>query len=352
MILRVINYGGDIVKKTKKKSSWLKKILSALIIAFILLCSLGVGVAVPLMLKLPELDSTGLANGSVTTSILDQNNDEITHLHGEMNRIPVSLKQISPHVIDALLAVEDRRFYQHNGLDLYRIAGALWADLKSRSFSQGGSTITQQLVGVVKLDRNQKTLQRKIQEALLAFKVEREYSKGQILEMYLNRVYFGEGAYGIEAASRTFFGKHASDLNVQESALLVGIIQNPYRHSPILHPDAARNRRNVVLGCMVDYKKLSVESAAVLKKTPVMVSKEGLSKSTYHYQYYIDYVMEQAVDDLGLKGTETSKLFTDGYKIYTSLDQNIQKRMEEIYANPQNSLKAMARSSCNLPWLS
>lgn len=323
-------------KKQGAKRSLMYRITLIVFIMLALLVLVGFGYAVSLVKRLPDLDSTGLDNYAVTSYIYDNNGQLLAELHGEENRIPVKLKDISPDMIQALLAIEDQRFYEHHGLDLYRIAGAFVANVKSKKIVQGGSTITQQLVGMSKLDRSEKTYKRKLHEALIALKVEKDYSKDDILEIYLNRVYFGHGAYGIEAAAQTYFGKHAKNLNIQEGALLAGIIQNPYKHSPLFNPDAAKSRREVVLNAMVEFKKLTPEKAEALNKTAISLSQENIEKvDIYEHQSFTDHVIEEAIEVLGL-GEESAKLFTGGYKIYTTLDTRVQEKMEEVYADPLN----------------
>jgi len=323
-------------RKKKGTSSYLYRISLIVLIMLTLLVSLGVGFAVSLVKTIPVLDSTGLDNYAVTSYVYDNKGKLLAELHGEENRIPVELKDVSPNMINALLAIEDQRFYQHHGLDLYRIAGAFVANVKSKKIVQGGSTITQQLVGMSKLDRSEKTYKRKIHEALIALKVEREYSKDDILEIYLNRVYFGHGAYGIEAAAQIYFGKHARNLNVQEGALLAGIVQNPYKNSPILHPDAAKSRRAVVLNAMADFKVLTPEKVEALQKTEINLSKDSMEKvDIYKHQSFTDHVIEEAIERLEL-GEEPEKLYTGGYRIYTTLDNAIQEKMEAVYAEPLN----------------
>jgi len=309
-------------------------ILVALLFVFVV-GGAGIGFVAGAIKNMPNIEDDNIWKFAITSTVYDKDNNKVDELHGEENRKPVKLDQISPHVKDALLAIEDQRFEKHKGVDLYRIAGAFVANIKSGRVVQGGSTLTQQLVGLSMLDRSEKSYKRKIQEAVIAIKIENDLSKDEILELYLNRVYFGHGAYGIEAAAQTFFGKSAKDLNIQESAMLAGVIQNPYKHSPILHPEAAKNRRAVVLNAMVDFGKLTQEEANKLKATPITITEKTLNKKDYKYQSFIDYVVEQAIDKLELKDGDTRKIYTEGYKIYTTLDTNIQNKMEEIYANPK-----------------
>jgi len=323
-------------RKVRKRKSFFQTLVVLGVMVLILTVFAGVGFSVGVLQALPDLDGSGLDQYAITTSIYDKDGELVAKLHGAENRIPVSLEEMSPHLINAVLAIEDQRFYSHFGIDPIRIVGAMVANLKEGRIVQGGSTITQQLVGLCKLDRNEKTFKRKIQEAVLAIKAEREYSKDEILEFYLNRAYFGYSAYGVEAAAQTYYDKHAKDLNIQESALLAGIIQNPYKHSPVRDMDAAMKRRNTVLNAMVDFGKLTAAKAEELKKTPIEISFVNIEKASYKYQSFVDYVVEQAIEVLNLSDEETKQIYTRGYKIYTTLDTKIQSRMEEVYANDEN----------------
>ena len=178
-----------------------------------------------------ELDVGRITNAGQTLHLYDGSGEQIASLHGAEDRTAVSLEEIPQHVRNAFLAVEDVRFYSHSGIDIKRIFGALLADLRSGSLEQGASTITQQLIKLSHLT-SEKTLERKVQEAILALELEAQYSKDEILEMYLNYVYFGGGAYGIESAAWRYFGIHASELTVAQGALLAGIVKSP----PITRP--------------------------------------------------------------------------------------------------------------------
>lgn len=325
------------VKKSKKGIGRIfLRILLFLFILILLTAGAGAAYAWQYIKNLPLPDTSGLDTYAMTSYAYDSEGGLITELHGEENRIPVELEEVAPIMVKAILAIEDQRFYEHQGFDPYRIAGAFVANYKAKKIVQGGSTITQQLVGMIKLDRKEKTYRRKLQEALTAIKVEQEYEKDEILEIYLNQIYFGEGAYGIEAAAQTFFGKNAQDLDTAESALLAGIIQNPYKHSPILHPEAAKERRAVVLNAMAEFLAITPEEAAELAQTPLELSEESTNKvAVYKYQSFSDHVVEEALTALGLED-QPQLLYTGGYKIYTTLDTKIQEKMEEVYANPAN----------------
>jgi len=176
-----------------------------------------------------------------------------------------SLDDLGPYVLDALISVEDQRFYSHNGVDPIRIMGAVIANFQSGFGTEGGSTITQQLVKITYLDQREKTLNRKITEALIAMKIEREYEKDEILYAYLNKVYYGKAGYGIKNASEFYFSKDVSDLGLEESAIITGIIQNPTLHSPIERPESMIERGKTVLSRMVEQEIISKEQESIAK---------------------------------------------------------------------------------------
>src|SRR5919108_5599981 len=184
------------------------------------------------------------------------------------NRLIVSLNEVAPAFIDALLAREDSRFFQHNGIDFYGVARALVRDLLSRSAKEGASSITQQLARN-SLPLGGRTISRKLLEAMVALRIEREFTKQQILELYVNRIYFGAGCYGVETASQAYFGKNASQLNLSEAALLAGLIRSPNRFSPLKNPEGAAAQRDAVLDRMVELKKISAAEARQAKTAKI-----------------------------------------------------------------------------------
>ncbi len=183
-------------------------------------------------------------------------------------RIDVPIDQVSPHMVNALVAVEDRRFYSHYGLDPIRIVGAALNNLRAGSVLEGGSTITQQLARAVRLSPA-RTFERKLREAMLALRLEERYSKAQILQEYLNTVYFGEGFYGVEAASRGYFGKPASELAPAEAALLAGLVRAPSRDAPCVSVERATGRRNLVLRRMRAQERISDAELAAGLQSPL-----------------------------------------------------------------------------------
>lgn len=207
--------------------------------------------------------------------------------------VSASLKELPHYVPQAFIAIEDRRFYEHYGLDPVGIARALAANILHRSVSQGGSTITQQLAKNLFLTQ-ERTFTRKVQEAVLALWLERKFSKNQILDLYLNRVYFGAGAYGIEAAAQRYFNKHARQLSLAEAAMLAGLVKSPSRLAPTRNPNGAERRAQVVLGAMVEAGFISASRAKTAVAEPAHVIKQvGASSSNY----VADWIMD-VLDDL------------------------------------------------------
>lgn len=235
------------------------------------------------------------------------------------------LEEIPDHVISAFITAEDQRFYEHSGVDVRRIFGALWHDIKTMSLSQGASTITQQLIKLTHLS-SEKTLARKAQEIVLARRLERRMSKQEILEAYLNTVYFGNGAYGIGSAARAYFGKDAQQLTLAEGALLSGVIKSPSSYAPHLNPEAALRRRDNILRAMLDAGEIdSTECEAALSEPlslSVSAAEGGLGG------WYGDLVLEEAQQLLSCGAEE---LLTGGYHIYTYLDPAAQAVAEALF---------------------
>src|SRR5881296_1669046 len=274
------------------------------------------------------------------TKIYDDNDEPMTELHVE-RRILVPLAQIPQSLRDAILATEDRRFYSHWGIDPIGVARAVIQNYRRGRLVEGGSTITQQLTKVLFLTPD-KSLERKLKEAVLALELERRYSKDRILEMYLNQVYFGHGSYGVEAAARTYFGKSVSELSVRESALLAGLPRAPTTYSPFDHADTARRRREVVLRRMVDFGTIKDEEAKRLAKTDLGLIPPERRRTTG--QYFIDYV-QQALEakygpDLVLKG---------GLNVYTTLNPTMQLTAEQSLREGLKALQGRTGSPQGRP---
>src|SRR5687767_12830883 len=236
-------------------------------------------------------------------------------------RIPISLDRVSPHLVQAILAVEDQRFYEHGGLDVVRIAGALVSNVRTGRTSQGASTLTQQLARQSFLT-SKKTYGRKMKEAIVAARIERQFDKREILQLYLNKVYFGDGLYGAEAASLGYFGKPAAELTLSESALLAGLVKSPSAYAPTVDLDRALARRKVVLQAMhaadmIDRKTYDVAVSAPVKLKDALRSQEPFG------QYFKEEVRKQLVEQFGWE-----RVYEGGLKVHTTLDLELQKAAE------------------------
>src|SRR5215813_14048815 len=237
------------------------------------------------------------------------------------NRLRVSLDEVSPNFIDALLAREDTRFYQHPGVDWRGILRALIRDVLSGSAKEGASSITQQLARN-SLPLGGRTLSRKFLEAMVAFRIEHEFTKKQILELYVNRIYFGAGCYGVETASQAYFGKNASKLDLPEAALLAGLIRSPNRFSPLKNPEGAANERNAVLDRMVELKKIPRSQAAQAKFAKINTHPKRM------LQIQENYAMDAVQRDLNQLLTQ-DQIDDGGLSIYTTLDPTVQNAAQD-----------------------
>lgn len=276
-----------------------------------------------------KLDTNALENMDQTLLVYDKDNNLCAGVHGLINRIDVSLEDVPLYVQKAFIAIEDARFYEHGGIDIVRILGAFLEDIKSGSLKQGASTISQQLIKLTHLS-SEKSFDRKIKEAILAIKLESVYTKDEILEMYLNCVYFGNGAYGIEAASQAYFGKSASKLTLDEGALLAGILKSPTNYAPHINPENSIKRRNIVLTEMQKYGFISESEATDAKALPLTLNESDDSLPSEGY--YINYAVSQASDILGM---DKDELMLSGYEIYTSMDSTMQNLASESMNNDE-----------------
>lgn len=259
------------------------------------------------------------------TAVFDQD-DRLAFTIFKEQRIEVPLSEVSNNLVQAILAIEDQRFYTHHGFDLIRIVSAGLADLRSGDVTQGGSTITQQLARQSFLTTD-KTIRRKLQELILARRIERSYQKPEILELYLNKVYFGDGLHGIEAASRGYFGKHASELSVDEAALLAGLVKSPSAYAPTVSIERARARRNVVLGAMLENGSIDRQTWQAARQTPVRLH-DDLRDLEPHGQYFKEQVRRELVERFGWE-----RVYQGGLRVYTTIDMPMQLAAEQSVAD-------------------
>jgi len=237
------------------------------------------------------------------------------------NRLKVSLSEVSPQFIAALLAREDTRFYDHKGIDWRGVLRALVRDVFSMSAKEGASSLTQQLARN-SLPLGGRTFSRKVLEAMVALRIEREFTKQQILELYINRIYFGAGCYGVETASQAYFGKNASKLNLSEAALLAGLIRSPNRFSPLRNPEGAAIQRDAVLDRMVELRKITAAQAEQAKKIKVVTHPKRMP------QIQENYAMDAVQRALSLILTQ-DQMDDGGLSIYTTLDPSVQNAAQD-----------------------
>ncbi len=312
----------DIYRTRKKKKSPLKKFfISIFIILLIVMAGTAAGFAGAVMGGLPDVSKTMQPDAS--SQIFDIKGRLITTVHAEENRLPVPISQVPKNLQNAFVAAEDARFYEHHGIDPRGILRALYNNLVTHDpTGQGGSTITQQLARNAFLTQDQ-TLKRKLLEAVLALEIERKYDKEEILEMYMNQIYFGQGAYGIQTASRVYFGKDVKDLSLSQCALLAGLPNSPNYYSPFRSLEAAKSRQTVVLDQMAKYGYISQAQADAAKKEDLHLAKPGQSGTSETASYFVSYVSQVIGDKY-----DSDALYKEGLKIYTTLDLDVQKEAE------------------------
>ena len=300
-------------------------ILAALIGVLLLFCA-----AFYVFFDVPDwqkLDISRLSALAQTSSMYDMNGELMSELRGSENRIIVSLDEIPLHTRQAFIAAEDLRFYDHRGIDVYRILGALRSNLKSGSLAEGASTITQQLAKLTHLSA-EKTIRRKLEEINLAFQIEKVYNKDEILAMYLNTVYFGRGAYGIQAAAQAYFGVDAEELTLNQSASLAAIIKAPSIYAPHISPSNNRSRRQYILSVMAENGFISQEEKQAALDESIWVLAQEAEKQLY--SWYIDEALRESAELLGLSADE---VIQGGFKIYTAYDARLQTIADEVYAD-------------------
>lgn len=311
-----------------------KKILLWTEILFILVLGAGMGVALGFYYQMNKLLPPDAAldhyRPPVGTTIWSNDGKLLAKL-AEENRTPVPLDRIPKHMRDAMVAIEDSRFYQHSGLDYRGLARALWANLQGQELAQGGSTITQQLARNMFLNQKKK-LSRKIKELMIAVQIERNWTKNRILEAYLNQVYFGAGAYGVSTAAQTYFGKPVQKLTLEEAALLAGLPQRPTELNPFtaIKEDGSykrtKARRDDVLRRMAELGFIPAAKAEAAIERPVKVVKEKPRTVGYmRAKYFVQHVL----DELKAQGFDEELLGKAGYKIITTLDWDMQQAAEK-----------------------
>lgn len=315
-------------KPPKKKSPMRRFLWIVGILVFLIIAGAGCGFIGATMSDLPEVANVKPAASS---QIYDVHGNLITTVHATENRLPVKLSQVPKDLQNAFIATEDNRFYSHHGVDPIGIMRAIWVNIAHDGVVEGGSTITQQLARNAFLTQD-RTLKRKIMEAMLAIRIEQYYTKQEILEMYLNQIYFGQGAYGVQAAAHVYFGKNVQDLDLAQSAMLAGLPQSPNYYSPLTNYKAGKARQAVVLGQMVKYDYIDQATADKAKDEDLgLREKSEAAHSDNNASYFIDYVISEIAEKYG-----DDAVYKDGLKIYTTIDMKAQDAAVQAMHNLPN----------------
>lgn len=315
-------------KPPKKKSPMRRFLWIVGILVFLIIAGAGCGFIGATMSDLPEVANVKPAASS---QIYDVHGNLITTVHATENRLPVKLSQVPKDLQNAFIATEDNRFYSHHGVDPIGIMRAIWVNIAHDGVAEGGSTITQQLARNAFLTQD-RTLKRKIMEAMLAIRIEQYYTKQEILEMYLNQIYFGQGAYGVQAAAHVYFGKNVQDLDLAQSAMLAGLPQSPNYYSPLTNYKAGKARQAVVLGQMVKYDYIDQATADKAKDEDLgLREKSEAAHSDNNASYFIDYVISEIAEKYG-----DDAVYKDGLKIYTTIDMKAQDAAVQAMHNLPN----------------
>ncbi len=315
-----------------------KKFIISLLLIFVLIIGAAAVSIYFLSEELPPLTKLERIDPEMATKVYSSEG-ELIHSFFTYNRSYTPFDKIPQPVIDALLSAEDRDFYDHWGINSMGILRALIVDISSMGFKQGASTLTMQLSRNLYFG-SQQTITRKLKEALTAIQIERTYSKHEIIEMYLNINPFGHHSYGIQAAARRFFNKPVEELNVQESALLIGMLKGPTRYSPIRHPERALKRRNIVMKMMVENGKLTKAEYDSLKMLPLGLNLKDPNEMTIA-PYFTEHVRRQLNK---LQDSLNVNVYEDGLRVYTTLNLQFQKYMEKSIADNIDYIQARVRN--------
>jgi penicillin-binding protein 2A len=293
-------------------------------------------------------DISALNDDMAQSTVIYDANGEVASKISALKNEGVKIEDIPDHVKDAVIAIEDHRFYEHDGVDLVGISRAFVQNVKAGSIVEGGSTITQQLTKNALLS-SEKTYKRKLEEFFMAREIEKQYSKDEIMQMYLNRIYFGNGSWGIKRAAMGYFGKGVKDLSVSEAAMLAGLIKAPSALDPNKNYEEAVDRRNLVLQMMNTHGFITEKEYKQAVAEKVVLNEKGGDPLRGRYPYYVDHVIDEAIKKYGLTQEE---ILTGGLQIYTELDVTMQSAVEATYAKddlfPKGTDKQIVQSGAVL----
>ncbi|WP_436871612.1 transglycosylase domain-containing protein [Mammaliicoccus sciuri] len=333
--------GKEQPKKKRNIKRTIIKVFGILVLAFLAMVIIGVLVFAYYAWKAPAFNESALKD-QLPTKIYDKNNKLVTTLYMGQKREHVKFDDVPDQMKDAVLATEDNRFYDHGALDYKRLSGAVMKNFTGGFGSQGASTLTQQVVKRSFLT-DKKSIERKAQEAYLSYRLEQEYSKDEIFEMYLNKIYYSDGIYGSQTAAKYYFNKKLKDLNLAETAYLAGLPQVPNQYNIYDNPEAAEKRKDTVLYLMERHGRITKKEMKEAQDTPI---DKNLVKRTVEerndamtdtpdneYASYINYVKQEITQNKAFKGQSLNDIMTSGLKIYTNMDKDVQKTLQESVDN-------------------
>ena len=336
--LRVRSQKGSPRPRRRVRKRRLAALVAVLFVAAVLSFMFGLVRAVAS--EVPALDPAAQRSDVDTVVYAENGRSVLAVLRGDESRVLVATEDIAPIMRQAIVSVEDQRFYEHDGVDVRGIARALWQDVRQQSIVEGGSTITQQFVKNAYI-RNEKSIARKVREAALAWQLEQDWTKDRILTAYLNTIYFGHGAYGIQQAARAYFKKGAKDLTLAESALLAGIPADPSLYDPAVNPLSAKLRRSHVLAMMFEQGKITRRQFVRADEAPLPTPEDiRLPGTQGEAPYFTNYVTDQLVAEYG-----AGKVFGGGLKVTTTIDLDLQLKaraaIERVLRNPDGPAAAL-----------
>jgi penicillin-binding protein 1A len=334
-------------KKPKKKSSSFKKFLKISFITSIILFFAVIGILAGTLIGFIQTSDAvspeDLALKGFTTNLFDFEGNLVTPLHGDKNREWVDINAVPDYLKNAFIAIEDKRFYQHPGIDVKRTLSAGIGFLQSSNTTHGGSTITQQVVKNL-TNETERTIQRKLQEQWRAIELERHLEKDQILEIYVNVIYLGNNAYGVQSASKLYFNKDVANLTLAESAVIAGITNLPGSYNPFTEQGRinSKTRQEIILYEMLNLEFIEKEDyeTALLEELQYATKDSNSNLNTQVQSYFVDQVVTDVRKDLMAKGYSydlaSKMIYNNGLKIYTTMDKNLQGHMEAVFSNPEN----------------
>lgn len=328
-------------KKERNIKRTIIKVFGILVLAFLAMVIVGVLLFAYYAWKAPAFNESALKD-QLPTKIYDKNDKLVTTLYMGQKREHVNIEDVPDKMKDAVLATEDNRFYEHGALDYKRLSGAVMKNFTGGFGSQGASTLTQQVVKRSFLT-DKKSVERKAQEAYLSYRLEQEYSKDEIFEMYLNKIYYSDGIYGSQTAAKYYFNKKLKDLNLAETAYLAGLPQVPNQYNIYDNPEGAEKRKDTVLYLMERHGRISEKEMKEAQDTPIdknlidrtVEERNDAMTETPDNEYasYVNYVKQELKENKAFKKQSLNDIMTSGLKIYTNMDQNVQKTLQDSIDN-------------------